>query len=154
MKKLITALLIATTISNASVCNEIKTRVDDFTGKITKHSPYGFSMRFSKDVDNGLTEYWLMLTANSSYYSRGEGVTIKFFDGTLYSLPEEEVSIDRYDGQWNYDSYIKLTSEEVVMLQTKKITNYKLWIFNEKVIPEESIRFNDFVNCLTAVEKG
>ena len=152
MKKLITALLIATTIANAN-CNEIKTRVDEFTGKITKHSPYGFSMRFSKDVDNGLTEYWLMLTANSSYYSRGEGVTIKFFDGTLYNLPKEEVSVDRYDGQWNYDSYIKLTSEEVVMLQTKKITNYKLWIFNEKVIPEESIRLNDFVNCLTAVEK-
>ena len=148
MKKLIAILLIATTIANASICNEIVTKEDEFTGKTTKRSPYGYSMSFIKYIDSDSIEYRLGLTANSSYYSTGEGVTIKFFDGTLYDFPKEEMDVERYDGKWEYYSYIKLTSEEVVMFQTKKIKMYKLWIFDEKTIPEESIRLNGFVNCL------
>jgi len=158
MKKTITALLVATTISNASICNEIKTRTDEFTGDIQQHNPYhsptGFpSMFLHKYIEKESVIYSLNLTAKSSSYYRGEGVIIKFYDGTTYSFPEEKINVSRYDGEWNYDSHVILTSEEVVMFQNKKIEKYELYIFSNTITPEESIRFNLFVNCLTAVKK-
>lgn len=159
MKKLITTLLIATTISNASVCSEITTKVDDFTGAISKTHPLDFSnsgmpMMIVKHIEGTSAKYSLILGVKGSDVHAGmRNVEVKFFDGTVYSFKNANVNI-RYSNGYLYQTLISLNKEEVLLLMGKKIQKYRLAIYHRDVIPEESIRFNDFVNCLTAVEKG
>lgn len=158
MKKLISTLLIATTIANAN-CDEIETRTDDFTGSVTRTHPLDFStsdlpIRISKHVDGTSIGYSLILAVRGSeVYAGMKNVEVKFFDGTVYSFRNANVNI-RYLNGYMYQTHISLNKEEVLMLMSKKIQKYRLAAYQRDVIPEESIKFNDFVNCLTAVEKG
>lgn len=154
MKKLLATLLIATTISNASICKEIEIRTDDFTGDVSKTHPLDFStsslpIRITKHIDESTENYTLILAVKGSDIHAGlKNVDIKFFDGSMYSFPNANVKI-RYSNGYMYQTIVQLTSEEVIMLKNKKIQKYRLAIYHRELIPEESIRFNDFVNCLT-----
>lgn len=159
MKKIISTLLIATTIANASICDAITTKVDGFTDVVSKSNPLDFSasdspLLITKHIDGTNIKYQLILPVRGSgLHVELENVDVKFFDGSTYSFTNANMNIHYSDG-YLYTASIHLTNEQVVMLKSKKIQKYRLAIYHRELIPKESIRFNDFVNCLTAVEKG
>ena len=108
---------------------------DMYTGKTTFNTPFFQSYQFLKIKDPATSFTVLLLHAYSTYLSFDtKGVYLRFNDGSIYAMPEQEVKLDP-DGTDDhlYYSYVNLSANDSLskILQTKYIVSYKLDIFEQ-----------------------
>lgn len=135
------------------LCSEIDRSVDDFTGAVTLSSPLsnGFKLTqlsIQKKVTKAVTRYYLSLRAyGSSAVVDGKGVIILFTDGSKLSKTVDiDVEVDK--DQYEYTAFIPVTQADLLVLSTKKIKKYRLYIFDEEVSASEADKFRLFTKCV------
>ena len=135
------------------LCAEIDRSVDDFTRAVTFRSPQsnGFELTkisIQKTVSKTGTRYYFSLRAyGSSVVVDGKGVIILFTDGTKLSK-SVDIDVEADKDQFEYTAFIPLTSADLLLLSTKKIKKYRLYIFDEEVSASEADKLRLFTKCV------
>lgn len=136
------------------ICAKIEHQKDDFTNEITINNPIieGSSvspMIIYKIIKNGKVSYFLSLhTYGSTINVGGTGVIILFDNGTKLNKPTIKIDVE-YDGTgYEYSAWIPLTEIEVKTLTTKKISKFRLYVYDEEVNSSFAEKFSVYVKCV------
>jgi hypothetical protein len=119
-----------------AICEKIIRKIDDFTGAITINSPFFEGSNSSdavifKEIKNGKATYDLNLTAYGSTVSvDGKGVIILFEDGTKINKTTQKVDVKAKESNFEYSVYITLSPNDLILLKTKKIAKFRLYIYD------------------------
>lgn len=137
-----------------ALCAKIERKTDDFTNEITINNPIIeggkiSSMILYKTITNSKVLYSLNLSTYGNTVNVGEsGVIILFDDGTKMNKPSIKVDVNSNAKGFEYTAYIPLTETEVKLLTTKKITKFRLFIYDEVVSPSFAEKFTYYVKCV------
>lgn len=137
-----------------TICAKIEYQKDDFTNEITINNPIiesgGISsMILYKIIKSGKVSYYLSLhTYASTLKVGGAGVIILFDNGTKMNKPAAKIDVEYDESAYAYSAWIPLTEVEVKTLTTKKISKFRLYIFDEEVTPSFSDKFTIYVKCI------
>jgi hypothetical protein len=137
-----------------TICAKIEYQKDDFTNEITINNPIiesgGISsMILYKVIKSGKASYYLSLhTYSSSLKVGGTGVIILFDNGTKMNKPTAKIDVEYDESAYAYSAWIPLTEVEVKTLTTRKISKFRLYIFDEEVSASFSDKFTYYVKCV------
>jgi hypothetical protein len=171
MKKLILfATLLITTVLTAQTKNELKlmqkamgeieTTVDKFDETIDWSSPTwgkGFSSSVLKPFkfirirrkDGSLTTYMRVITYGASLNVGIGGLIVLFEDGTRFERPGAKVSVEATSGSyWEYRAFERVTDEELMLFESKKIDSFRLFIYDGTVSPREKIKIMGYAKAI------
>ena len=137
-------------LDEASVCAEISSESDDFTGKKTIRTPLGKNASLRKIVENGEATTYLSLYANGSTLNVGEkGVIILMEDGSKLEFPGEEIDTDAGRGSgWRYSAFIRMDDETLTKLSTVAMDKWRLYIYDQDFDAGEAEVFRIQVGCI------
>lgn len=142
------------TMDTTTLCAKIQNKTDDFTDEITINSPPLESNQIApmiiyKIVKSGKENYYLSLRTYGSTVNVGEtGVIVLFDDGTKMNKPTEKIDVDSDATGFSYSAFIQLTETEVKSLTTKKITKFRLYIYDKEVSQGFAEKFTNYVQCV------
>lgn len=140
--------------SSEILCSKIQSEFDDFTQATTFYSPIFEGDNFSsvgidKVIKAGKSTYYLSLKTTGSTLNVGKvGLIVLFDNGTKLNKPSAKIDVEYEDGNYAYSAWIPLTEVEVKSLTTKKITKFRLYIYDEEVDPVFSEKFTYYVKCV------
>jgi hypothetical protein len=132
-------------------CDKIQILKDDFTGEITTQTPLDlYSKEYFYKISNGTdTFYYLGLESNGSTVTiDGKGVIILFEDGTKFEKLAEEIDVKVGKTDYIYSCFISLTKDEAKLFASKKISKYRLYIYDTIEDKFASERFMKYVKCI------
>lgn len=137
-------------LDEASVCAEISSDIDDFTGKKTIRTPFGKNASLIKIIENGEATTYLRLYANGSTLNVGEkGVIILMEDGSKLEYPGEEIDTDAGRGSgWRYSAFIRMDDETLTKLSTVAMDKWRLYIYDQDFDSGEAEVFRIQVGCI------
>lgn len=126
-------------ISNA--IGGIEKEKDEYTDKITFRTDLLKPISISKVIIKGKSVYYLSLqTKGATLNTNIKGVYLLFTDGKKWIKMNEAVDLD-YDEGYNYSAFIRLSSEDLKLFQTKKVSRFRLYIYDGNVSYSDSERF-------------
>ena len=85
----------------------------------------------------------------------GEGIFILFEDGTKLTRKGVKVNVDyvsREYSPYKYSVFMRLTDEEIDTLKKKKVSKFKLYVFDENLTKKESSNLFEYANCIQVIE--
>ncbi len=136
-----------TVLVSATYCKDIKTEKDKFNGKVSMSSPILEPIHLIKETSKGKTVYYLRLSVIGSTPSIGEGVTILLDNGKKIVRAKEETDVSvNSDAKFDHTAFISITKVEMQLLSKSKITDIRLYIFDESI--KDGERFKGYANCL------
>lgn len=156
MRKIVLLILISINILNAqNNCKKIERRVDEFTGKITINSPLSLGMRLNPliiykfiDESNKQGLYALSLRAYGSTLSLGKKeIIVLFEDGTKWQR-DAELDAEPSSSGYEYSVFIPLQQEDLTTFSTKKISKYRLYIYDTEIATKNGEKFRVDVECV------
>lgn len=129
-------------------CDKIEYEYDEFENEKKYNSPILNSVTIYKFIKKGVANYYLSLSTNgSTIVVDGIGAKILFTDGTKWSK-NIKIDVDAGNDGFNYSAFIKLTPQDLKIFSTKKISQFRLYIFDQKITKDESEEFKNYVNCI------
>jgi len=141
---------------DTTITKNIKREVDQFTNEITISSPLLKSIYFEKVINNTKTSFYLWLRAFGLTHTNGEGVIIIFDDGTKWSKPTQKINVTTGPpNDWNayeYSAFISLTSNDLKILSTKKISQYRLYIFDNALGSKSSEEYMLYIKTIMTMK--
>ncbi len=155
MKKIVLMLILLNTncIFSQIDCSKTERKIDEFTEQVYINSPLinrgGMSnMVIYKIIEKTRTVYSIHLNATGNTINFNiKGVIVIFDDGTKWTS-DDRVECDYDDGHYNYSTYLTLTEEDVIVFSTKKISKYRLYIYDKEIKEKEAERFRENVECV------
>jgi hypothetical protein len=130
-------------------CSQIVKEKDKFSDEVTFSNTYFEGVKFVKIVSGSITSNYIILKASGRTANVGEkGVVLLFNDGTVWRKPEAAVDLEinsDYDG-FEYYSIIKLNDSDVKLFSQKKITDFRLFIFEVSV--KDGERLKNYAKCI------
>lgn len=141
------------------ICDKIERKIDDFTSEINLNSPLSEGRKTSdviiyKDIKSGKATYYLRLTAYGNTVSvDGKGVIILFEDGTKLNKPTQKVDVEAESSIFEYSAFITLTPNDLILLKTKKIAKFRLYIYDNSIDEYFAEKFTYYVKCIVEAKK-
>jgi hypothetical protein len=138
-------------------CDKVSVVKDDFTDKITISSPYYVSVEnypvvIFRFVKNGQSNYYLSLHSQGSTVNVDiRGVIVIFDDGTKWTN-NSEIDVDATENGFDYKAFIKLTPSDLSLFSTKRISKYRLYIYDTSLNYHKSSVIKIFINCV--IDRG
>lgn len=136
------------------LCAKLERRVDDFTSEIRINSPIFDGVKMSpiiiyKVINGNSSQYYLSLSADGSTLNVGEsGLIILFEDGTKLERPNQKIDVEAGDSDFKYKAFISLTETDLEKFTSKKISKYRLYIYDKTINQGEGEKFTHFVKCV------
>ncbi|MFK7049894.1 hypothetical protein V3Q77_08330 [Flavobacterium davisii] len=125
-------------------CKDIEKREDKFTSKTSYISPTEKHVYFLEEDG----QVYISLKAHGNIPKVGaKGVIILLEDGKI-EKPNADITVS-YNHSYDYTAFIKLTKEDILLLQSKKITAYRLYIFDFEL--ENGDLYKEYLKCLIKV---
>jgi hypothetical protein len=125
----------------------ISREVDKFTGDVLI-----FTSMLRKYIrQNKTIEYFLILESEAHTVNYGcKGVTVLFTDGTKWIKSSEKVDVNISSSGLSFyaSAWIRLNQEDLKVLQSKKISAYRLYIYDTDLSIEESTRLSNAVKII------
>lgn len=151
-----TAILFAFLCTKAQAqCEGLNKKEDKFEGIVSFRMDGLLHVSPVKYIEKGKTSFYLSLTTTGSTVNvASEGVYILFEDGTKIIRKAEEVDVEAEtghyygDGDFEYSSFVKLTPAEVVKLKLKRITDFKLFIYEQSISSEQAQKNLENIKCV------
>lgn len=154
-----------TKIRDYDYCQDIEVIKDKFENKTTYQTPLVFRKPFdnsyssSLDIqkvgvikvkENGKSIYYGSFIANGRTVVVDGRKTIILLDNghKIIKNNEIDVEVNSNGNGYDYSSFFTLTSKDVELLSNHKITDYKLYIYEESVSDENQERLRTYVKCL------
>jgi hypothetical protein len=130
-------------------CDRITSEKDDFSDKITYLTPLLTAAHITKIKDKRKPPvYYLSLTAMGlTPVVDGKGATILFEDGKKWSK-SVTIDVDASENGFRYSAFIPLNKADLNLLKSKKISKFKLYIFEQTLFESDSNGFIQDVNCI------
>ena len=136
-------------------CYEVEREIDDFTNEIIINSRIVFYNKTSpvtiyKYINKNVITYYLSLkTYGFTPIALEKGVIILFEDGSKLNKPNVNIDIQvTQNANYEYSAFFRITTSELSILRSKKIKKFRLYIFDEIINEEFSIRFPEYVKCV------
>jgi hypothetical protein len=131
-------------------CNKFTISKDKFEDKISYFSPQTSGVTVIKVVSKNISKYYLSIeeygeTANVD----GKGLYLLFDDGS--KIIRENVDIDvnvGRNGGFLYSAIIELSSDELNLLKSNKLTDNRLYIYDGKVDNESANLIQEYIKCI------
>ena len=124
---------------------------DKFTNEVTYRSPLLEDLNFTKFVKNDNIVYYLSCnTIGSTVVVDGKGVILLLDNGEKIEWPEEKIDVKVRGGNYVYSCFIRLSSEDIAKLQQNNISDFRLYIYDNKV--ENSEKYKQYINCMVNQE--
>ena len=139
-------------------CSRIEKKSDDFTNEVSYSTPFYegkdlIPLVFYKIIKGGNKTYYLSLTANgNTVVVDGKGVIILFEDGTKINKPNVKIEVNAKSDGYEYSAFFPLTVQEIQFLKNKKITNYRLYIFDNKLNKSFAEKLKYYSKCLLEIK--
>ena len=135
---------------NCSFCSVNK---DKFTSDITIETPYNSFIGLTKYIEpNHKNRIYLSLSSFSSYLTINIDkieIVMLFDDGTAYTFYNTmDVNVGP-NNLWRYWVFHDLTPNEIEIFTSKKITDYKIYVFETSLSSEHSTTFQKSIICLS-----
>lgn len=160
-KALITSTLILFAANlfaqDSLLCKDIDRNVDDITGEVKFSTPlttgdpghYKFlPISIIKYIRKGKTIYYLSLTTHGpTPVVDGKGVTILFADGSKW-IKQDKIDVDADSDGYKYSAFITLSPADLLLFSNKKISKFRLYIFDEEVEADESDHLPEYAKCI------
>ena len=133
-------------------CKDIKKTEDKFNNEVTYRSPLLEDLNFTKFVKNDNIVYYLSCnTIGSTVVVDGKGVILLLDNGEKIEWSEEKIDVKvSSGGNYVYSCFIRLSSEDIAKLQQNNISDFRLYIFDNKV--ENSEKYKQYINCMVEQE--
>lgn len=132
---------------NSNHISKVESKVDNSTTYYARVS--GYENTITKVKENGKIYYFLSLSKNSTGYATpSNGLTILFEDNTRLKFPNEEVSASVTSSGYNYHVFHRLTVNEIKILKSKRITDYKLSFLENSLSQLDGIKLMYLMECL------
>ena len=146
-----TILLTISIPSNAqpASCNQITSDKDDFTNEVTSRTSFINTVQITKRKSGSNNpQYSLSLsTVGLTVVVDGYGAIILFEDGEKLSK-SAKIEVDAIESGFKYTAFIPLTNADIKLLKSKKISKYKLYIFEQTLSEVKANIFIEDVNCI------
>ena|SRR5688572_6379440 len=139
--------------SQDDYCTHIDRSVDDFTGEVLRLSPFLNQVAFIQTIKGNDTVSLIDLTSYAFSVSVNEtGAFILFEDGTKIERANTEVDVDvaknTYKGDYEYSGIIRLSDSDLLILASKKIKKFRLYIYDTEVSDADAIKYMEYAKCL------
>ena len=108
-----------------------------------------------KEVINNKTYYYLSLRTYGTTISVAKvGAIILFDDGTKLNKPSVKIDVDvSYESQgYQYSAYTLLSAADINMLCNKKVSKFRLYVYDEEINPWFAEKFTYYVKCIMGKE--
>lgn len=130
-------------------CDRISSEKDDFTDEVTLATPFLVAAQIAKikSKRNNIHYYLRLSTIGHTVVVDGRGAFILFEDGKKWSK-SVEIGVDSTDGGFEYHAFIPLTNADLKLLKSKKISKFKLYIFEQSMSEDDANLFIQDVNCI------
>lgn len=156
MKKILLMLILLNTNSIFSQidCSKIERKIDDFTEEIKINPPLFYRERMNdmniyKFIKKTKTIYTISLYAfGNTINFNSNGVIVIFDDGTKWTSNDSIEGEYDGNGKYKYHTYLGLTEEDVGIFSTKKISKYRLYIYDTEIKAKDAERFRANVECV------
>lgn len=137
------------------LCNQITIDKDKFED-ITRYSiPFNpEEIYLLKIIFNNQTKLFLDIKVKGNTLNIGEkGVFILLENGEKIIRQNESIDVEsyvnRYSSGWKYSTIIELNEEEIESLKKFKITDVRLYIYDETISKETAYKIQEFLKCMT-----
>lgn len=121
--------------------NGIEKDRNEYTNEVTFRTDLLKPISISKVINNGKSIYYLMLqTKGGTLNLNIKGVYLLFTDGKKWIKLNEKIDVDFDDG-YNYSAFIRLTEEDLKLFQSKKVSRFRLYIYDGNVSNADSEKF-------------
>ncbi|MGO1649620.1 MAG: hypothetical protein ACTHXT_09755 [Sphingobacterium sp.] len=122
---------------------------DKFDNKITYRTPASNGIVIIKVIDGENKTTYLSLTTSGSTVNVGEkGVTILMEDDTKLVFPEIVVKPKATRNGYAYNAFIPLKETDLAVLESKMITDFRLYIYDAEIDIEYANKVKEYINCL------
>lgn len=154
MRQLILIILLIPFVLKAQDCSKITYEKDKFTGIISYSSPLMEDVYLSKSIsENGDTLYMLRLKAYSNSISFGEGAVILFDTGQKIVRDNNKIDIKLNSGyvkmhMYYITTYISIEKHELELLSNRRITDYRVWIYDQEVKSNKADVYRRYASCI------
>lgn len=130
-------------------CNKITVTNDKFDDLITSSTPNNKRLKLFKIIDKGITNYFLNITQFQHVANVNiNGVYILFDDGTKWIKKDNPISVEVIGSSFHYSSLIRLTTNDLEDLKNKKITDTRLYIFDDKIESDLGYLIQEYAKCI------
>lgn len=130
-------------------CSDITVEEDKFDNKITYRTPASNGIVIIKVIDGENKTTYLSLTTSGSTVNVGEkGVTILMEDDTKLVFPEIVVKPKATRNGYAYNAFIPLKETDLAVLESKMITDFRLYIYDAEIDIEYANKVKEYINCL------
>lgn len=141
-------------LSNEVYCNNILIKKDKFEDLETHMTPFGNQgLSLMKSIRNNIKTYYLSVKVNGGTLNVGEkGAYILLENGKKISKPNEKIDVDynsRNASDWEYSAFIQLSQEEISLLKSSRITDVKLYIYENEITIKNGLIIQEYLKCLT-----
>lgn len=144
--------LTSVNINKDYFCNKLESKKDDFTGETKIQNPISLTTKeyIYKNINQSDTTYYLSFetTGVGEPIVDGKGVIILFENGSKLEKPNEEIDVKVGQKDYVYSCFIKLTKQDLDLLRKNNISKYRLYIFDAKLSQYESIRLQNYIDCI------
>jgi hypothetical protein len=132
---------------------EIQREDDEFENTITFYTNLLKPISLTKVIRGSKVNYYLSLSTNGSTLNYGiKGVYVLFTDKSKWNKLNEKVDV-KYDDGYIYSSFIELLPNDLKLFQTKTISKFKLYIYDEIIEIEDAEKFMLQSNYLQLMKK-
>lgn len=135
-------------------CGYIYSKHDDFENKdyyYTANKLYGstFPAQMMKVVSKKSSVYYLSLYSYGKTASVNEkGVIIILENGQKLNFATEKISENIRGGEFEYNAFITLTTNQLKILKTHSIKKWRLYVYDNELSENDMSLFKAWVNCL------
>jgi hypothetical protein len=163
MKKLLLSALLASalsfsqevkndTIQPSKTLNDYLYSVDKFNGDKVYYSPYAKNISIARYTTkkSGTSQYIDIDVIGITLNYGCKGLSILFENGMKINRPNEVVETSYNDG-YQYSVWFKPTAKEIAMFKKYKITDVKLYIYEEQISDEEAVVFKESAKVMLTV---
>ncbi len=135
-------------------CESISYSKDKFTGEKMWETQYNEFITIEKHIKNASTAYYFSLFYYDSFLTippKNTALILLFSDGTKLTK-YDDVNVDYIDSDkgYQYHFFTSLNSNDLKILGSKKITDYKLYIFSSEFDKVASERLMKQTKCLVS----
>ena len=144
--------LTSVNINKDYFCNKLESKKDDFTGETKIQNPISLTTKeyIYKNINQSDTSYYLSFetTGVGEPIVDGKGVIILFENGSKLEKPNEVIDVKVGQKDYVYSCFIRLTKQDLELLRKNNISKYRLYIFDAKLSQYESIRLQNYIDCI------
>ncbi len=137
------------------LCKYVTKIKDKFDGSLTYHTPSYFeniSFTRVKSEEGVVSMYMSKKTYSYERKSGLKGAYILLENGEKISKPKANIKVE-YDKnrlgskKYKYSAFFTLTKAEIAKLKAYKITDIRLYIYDEKI--KDGEKYRQYINCIT-----